>query len=72
MGRRFHRQRNANSKKNNSTIDRERNSNQNHSLENGGSTESRYKATVTKRTMAAMGDKPSNPGASVNYGTIMH
>ena len=50
---------------------RERNNNQNHTLENGGNTESRYKAIVTRRTMTAMGDKPSNPRASVNYGTRM-
>ena len=51
---------------------RERTNNQNHSLENEGSTKSRYKATVTRRTTTTMGDKPSNPGATVNYGTIMH
>ena len=53
-------------------LGRERTTNQNHSLENGGSTESRYKVTVTRRTTTAMGDKPSNLGASVNYRTIMY
>ena len=72
FGRRFHGQRNEGSRKDNSTFGKERTSNQNHSLENGGSTESRYKATVTRRTMVAMGDKPSNPRASVNCATIMH
>ena len=51
---------------------REGTSNQNHLMENGGSTESRYKATVTRRTTTAMANKPSNPRASVNYRTIMH
>ena len=72
FGRRFHRQRDEGSRKDNSMFGRERTRNQNHSLENGGSTESRYKATVTRRTTAAMGHKPSNPRASVNYETIMH
>ena len=72
MGRRFHREQNEGSKKNNSTIGKETTSNQNHSLENGGSTESRYKAMVTRRTTAAMGDKLKQPRASVKYRTIMH
>ena len=72
FGRRFHRQQDEGSRKDNSTFGRGRTSNQNHSLENGGNTESRYKVTVTKRTMATMGDKPRNPRANVNCGTIMH
>ena len=62
--------------KDNSMFGRERTSNKNHSLENRGSMESRYKVTVTRRMIAAMGYKPkqpwSTPGASVNWRTIMH
>ena len=71
LGRRFPRQRNTNNKKNNSTFDRERTSNQNHSMEDGGSTEPRHNAMVTRRTTAAMEDEPKQPWSSVNCGTTI-
>ena len=41
-------------------------SNKNHTLENGGNTDSKHESTVTRRTMTSMGDKPSNPRSNVN------